>query len=245
VIRAADELSAAIVFLTRLPLPSTTLPGRSGVSFYPLVGAIVGASVASVCWMSAQVFDPLLAGVAGLLAGALLTGALHLDGLADTADALAGQTRERRLEIARDHHVGTFAVVALLLDQLAKAGALATLTRHPGLIVGVATAGALARAAAPLSLLSAGSARREGLAWQLRCDMTKAGVAVGAIIAVVLAAVALAPTTAVLVVAAAGATTAVISLVAASRFGGATGDTLGSTIELVEVAALLVIASQS
>src|SRR5205807_10113248 len=97
--RAVEELravAAAVAFQTRLPLGRRIVVGgedvaRSGVAF-PLVGAGVGAAVGGVAVALAPHLSPLLAAVIGLAAAALLTGGLHFDAHADTADALGGPT---------------------------------------------------------------------------------------------------------------------------------------------------------
>ena len=84
---------------------------------------------------------------------ALLTGALHLDALADTADALGARTRERALEIMRDPRIGTFGVVALAVTVLVEADAVGSLAAAGDAVAAFATAGALSRAvAAPVAV---------------------------------------------------------------------------------------------
>src|SRR5207237_6205952 len=89
----------------------------------------------------------LVAAAIALTVGALLTGGLHLDALADTADGLGGRSRARALEIMRDHAIGSYGATALGLDLLLKAGALAALDLRTRTIGIVAAAGAPSRAA--------------------------------------------------------------------------------------------------
>lgn len=115
----------ALGFLTRLPVP-TVQPfdpaqlARS-VVWFPVVGLLIGALVMGAAWLGSQ-RDPLLGALAGLLVWVAVTGALHLDGLADSCDALgaAHRDRERFLAVLADPHLGAFGVVALLLQLLAK-----------------------------------------------------------------------------------------------------------------------------
>ena len=147
---AARGAAAAVAFLTRIPVGRrVALDGDDvarGAVLFPLVGAGIGAVVGATA-----------AGLAHVLPAArrrrdrarrsarLLTGALHLDGLADTADALGARSRERALEIMRDHATGAFGTAALVLDLLVKAAALAALAPHGRTVVVVAlAAGALA-----------------------------------------------------------------------------------------------------
>src|SRR5437588_5873798 len=144
-------LAAALSFLTRVPVGRwIDLDGndvaRAGAVF-PVVGAGVGAAVGGTTAALAEPLSPLLAAGLALAAGAVLTGALHLDALADTADALGARTRERALEIMREHTIGSYGAVALVLDLILKAGALASLPA-PGELLRVAiVAGAVSRAA--------------------------------------------------------------------------------------------------
>jgi adenosylcobinamide-GDP ribazoletransferase len=111
------ELAAAFALLTRLPvhrlsLPRVTVPAEA-VWAYPVVGAAVGAIGGAVYWITHSLScPPALAALCALVAMILATGALHEDGLADFADGLAGDTKERSLSIMRDHQIGTYGVIA-------------------------------------------------------------------------------------------------------------------------------------
>lgn len=118
-------LILAIQFLTRLPTPlvrdfQPNELARAAV-WFPLVGLLVGGLVASATWLGAQL-DPWLGALLGLLVWVWVTGALHLDGLCDLADALgaAHGDRSRLLGVLADPHVGAFGVVALIVQLLAK-----------------------------------------------------------------------------------------------------------------------------
>src|SRR6266550_1910501 len=122
---------AAVAFLTRLPVGRLVpLDGDDvarGAVLFPVVGAGIGAAVGGTAAGLVRVLPPLAAAGIALAVGALLTGALHLDGLADTADALGGRSTEHALQIMRDHAIGAYGTVALVLDLLVKAVALAAL----------------------------------------------------------------------------------------------------------------------
>lgn len=118
-------LILAIQFLTRLPTPQVsnfqqTELARAAV-WFPLVGLLLGVLVVSALWLGAQV-DPWLGALLGLLVWVWVTGALHLDGLCDLADALgaAHGDRSRLLQVLEDPHVGAFGAVALGLQLLSK-----------------------------------------------------------------------------------------------------------------------------
>lgn len=242
--RSPSELraaAAALAFLTRLPVGRRlTLDGddvaRAGPAF-PLVGAALGAVVGGIAASLAAPLSPLLAAGLALGAGIILTGALHLDALADSADALGGRTRERALEIMRDHAVGAYGAVAIALDLLIRAAALAALARDGRALPFAVAAGALSRAvpvplaaALPYARPGAGLARSlAGSAW--------GRAAIAAALAILIAALATG-----LVGLALGACTALATVslgVAFARWlGGVTGDALGAAVELAEVALL-------
>ncbi|MET0365900.1 MAG: adenosylcobinamide-GDP ribazoletransferase [Sphingobium sp.] len=117
-------LLIALQFLTRLPGPRLTVSNdefAGSIRWFPAVGLIVGLCVAGATAAGALV-DPWVAALAGLVAWVGVTGALHLDGLGDVADALgaAHKDRDRMLAVLGDPHVGSFAVVAIGLQLLAK-----------------------------------------------------------------------------------------------------------------------------
>ena len=118
-------LILAIQFLTRLPTPAVTdfKPddlARAAV-WFPLVGILLGALLAGAVSLGGRV-DPWLGALLGLLVWVGVTGALHLDGLADLADALgaAHGNRDRLLTVLADPHLGVFGVTALVMQLLLK-----------------------------------------------------------------------------------------------------------------------------
>lgn len=124
-------LILAVQFLTRLPTPALKdfrpeqLAGAS--VWFPLVGLLLGGLVAGAAWLGGRV-DPWLGALLALVAWVGVTGSLHLDGLADLADALGAAhrhadpqaRREKLLAVLADPHLGVFGAVALFLQLLAK-----------------------------------------------------------------------------------------------------------------------------
>ncbi len=110
------SLRASLSFFTRLPVGShTSTASLAGLTAYlPAVGLIVGLCVGlSLCFF-ASFFPPTLAGILGACTWVVITGGLHLDGLADCADGLVVEApKEKRLAIMKDPTVGTFASIAL------------------------------------------------------------------------------------------------------------------------------------
>lgn len=118
------RLIVAFGFLTRMPMPRVTI-GPSGfaeaIRFYPIVGLAVGVLVAVAGWLGA-LLDPWTGACAALLTWVAITGALHLDGLADLADGLgaAHGDRTRLFAVMADPHIGSFGVVAIVSQMIAK-----------------------------------------------------------------------------------------------------------------------------
>lgn len=206
----------------------------AAVRLYPLVGIVIGALVAGAGWLGALA-DPWLGAVAALLAWVWITGALHLDGLGDLADGLgaAHGDRARLLAVMADPHVGSFGVVAIVLQLAVKLVALHLLL--PGgwaVLVAIPAAARLgplwwaarvpALKAGGLGAAIAGSVRGRDLAgWTLLL------LGAGTILPVLLAAPLL---------------LLVLGLWFGRRVGGMTGDVHGAGIELVEAGLLLLAA---
>lgn len=116
----------ALGFLTRLPTPRLGAVDADGMAraavWFPAVGLVVGVLIAAAAWAGTRV-DPWLGALLALVAWIGVTGGLHLDGLADLADALgaAHRDRERLLAVLADPHLGAFGAIVLMLQLLAKA----------------------------------------------------------------------------------------------------------------------------
>src|SRR5882762_8687567 len=142
-------LRAAMAFLTVLPVAAAEGgPGeRLGRAYFPAIGAVVGLVAAAVFALMDSFSTPLLAAVAAVASLALLTGALHLDGLADSADGLfGGGDVSRRLEVMRDPRLGSFGTVAVVLVLVGEVAALASMSAGRA-VAALVIAGALSRLA--------------------------------------------------------------------------------------------------
>ena len=229
---------AALGFLTRIPVPASAFndaaASKASLAWYPAVGLLLGGMLWALAWIGSAL-PPLLLAALLLLVWTGLTGALHLDGLADSADAWVGGLgdRERTLTIMKDPRCGPMGVTAVVLVLLLKFAALASLPlTHTVLWL----APMLARTAITTAFLCTPYVRSQGLGTAL----TQAPRL--ACLAAVLAAVAIA--------ACAGWHGArallLVSVVFAcwryacmQRLGGMTGDTLGGLTELAEAAVLI------
>jgi adenosylcobinamide-GDP ribazoletransferase len=225
----------AVAFLTRVPVGGGALSPRSAL-WFPLVGAALGALVGAAAIGLVELLPPLLAGALAVALELALTGALHVDGLADSADGLGGRDRERALAIMRDHSLGAYGASALVLDLLAKSAALGALAER-GDVLAVVAAFAVARAA-PLPLAAAlPYARAEGGAGEALAGLRASGAVAGTALAALIAVAAGAPE----LLAAGAAVIPAVWWVARRRLGGVTGDVMGAAVELTATAALVMV----
>jgi adenosylcobinamide-GDP ribazoletransferase len=151
---SARAAAGAFTFLTRVPLARLVVLDGDDVArgsiLFPIVGAGVGAAGGGVALMVDQWLPSFTTAALACTVTVLLTGALHVDALADTADALGAPTRERALEVMRDSRIGSFGATAIALDLLLKVSAVAALVDRGGVVGAFVAAGALSRSAAPL-----------------------------------------------------------------------------------------------
>jgi adenosylcobinamide-GDP ribazoletransferase len=236
-------LAASIAFLTRVPLGArvelTAVDVGRGTAFFPLVGAAVGAATAGVTVGFARVLPDFPAAVLAVAFEAGLTGAIHLDALADVGDSIGARSRQHALEAMRDPRIGSFGAAALALALLLKGGALAALLAEDGSIPAVTSAYAVGRTAPlvlgwvlPYAAPGAGSGRAltQGVAAWERLLGILLGLGV---------CLALTGTRGLVLAGAALAGLLVVGVVSWRRLGGVTGDSLGAAIELATTGALL------
>lgn len=242
-----SALESAAAFYTRLPIRVRRhWPQSAILPAIPVIGAAIGLALGLV-FMLAQSLgaSPLLAAFLTLAASTLLTGALHEDALADTADGFgpSGLDADRRLEIMHDSRIGAYGACALLLSFGIRAAALAEFAGGTGLVVLVA-ANALSRSALAWPLLQLPSARSEGVAAaQGRPGEADAWLALalgGAIGFLFLLGRSL--WGAILAPVAAFAMTVLCTRTMRSAIGGHSGDALGATQQIVEITVLVVCA---
>ncbi|WP_132389518.1 adenosylcobinamide-GDP ribazoletransferase [Novosphingobium sp. PhB165] len=228
------QVVLALQFLTRLPLPAVRADNddfAKSMRWFPLAGLVVGALVAGCWWLGAKAGADWLAALAGLVAWVAVTGALHLDGLGDIADATgaAHKDRARLSAVLADPHVGSFAVVTIVLQLLAKLVLLHALM--PGQVWALLLVPALARIG-PLFWTMALPPLHEGLGSRFRSAIRWPHLAVWCLLAV-LAGALIAPSLLVLFLA-----VPLWGCWLKSRIGGISGDGHGAGIELVETALL-------
>jgi adenosylcobinamide-GDP ribazoletransferase len=213
-------------------------PGeRLGRAYFPAVGALVGLAAGVVFMLGAAVLTPLIAAVAAVATLAVLTGGLHLDGLADAADGLFGAgTRERRLEVMRDPRLGSFGAIALVLVLIGDVAALSAMAPAHA-IAALIAAGALSRLALLAAVAFVPYARSEGLGIAVLGGHRLLDLAVGCLVTVV--ACLLDIRGALLAGVLVALSTLLMIGLARRRIGGATGDIYGACTEIGQLAALL------
>jgi adenosylcobinamide-GDP ribazoletransferase len=233
------NLRTAFGLLTTLPfgMPANWQPGDSGRAgiWYPLVGVIIGGLTWMAWLVLAMYFPPLIVGVLTLLVWVALTGGLHLDGLADCCDGLfVSTTPDRRLEIMKDPHLGTFGGIGLTLVLLSKAAALSLLAPSYGL--GIILAATISRwFLLPASLLPLPNP--SGMGADFASGLRHSAIFTTAILPLGLAFL-LGLQGGVAILAAVIAAAAVLGL-AYIRINGVTGDVFGMLVEVTETSILL------
>jgi adenosylcobinamide-GDP ribazoletransferase len=242
------DLRTAVTFLTRIPLPHPEGAPPANLAraqrMFPLVGAAIGAAVGLLYLGLRIVGVPDLAGAALVLAAsALLTGALHEDGLADVADGFGGGGEAAtKLEIMRDSRLGTYGALALMGSFVVKLSALTALD-DAIVVQSLIVAHALARGMLPLISMSLPMARQDGLAANTgRPDLTT--VATAGAFALVIALLLLPLAEALFAVLIAVAAAIGMAWLAQRQIGGQTGDVLGATEQVGEAAILVLLAAR-
>jgi len=240
--------AAATAFFTRIPVTTPECGAErlaDAAWAFPLVGAGIGG-VAALAFLLAQLLGlgDWPAALLTVLAGIVLTGALHEDGLADTADGvIGGHDRDQRLAIMRDSRHGTFGVVAIVLSVLLRTAALAGIGEAVYAGLALIAAHAASRATLPFAMRALAPARADGLgaaAGTPRTPLAIAALAIGLLITLA----ALGPTRGAIAFGLAGASMATLGMLAHRRIGGYTGDVLGAFQPLGEIVVLLTAAAK-
>jgi adenosylcobinamide-GDP ribazoletransferase len=237
-------VAGAVSFLTRVPVGRVVEVGAADVAravvLFPLVGAGVGVLSGGVAVALEPQVPSVVAAALAVAVATVVTGAMHLDALADTADALGATTRTRALEIMRDSRIGTYGAAALVLDLFVKVACVAALLEGGHALAGLVAAGALSRAASPPLAAVLAYPRVEGGPGSVLSGRTSPVAAAAA--AALAAGLALAVwwEGGYWLVAAASSVALAAALLFRRWLGGATGDCLGATTEVCETAVLVV-----
>jgi adenosylcobinamide-GDP ribazoletransferase len=242
------DLAVAIAFYTRLPLrPAGAVDGAAVARASwcaPLVGLLIGMLTALTYWITYRLnLPPFVCATLAVGTGMLVTGCLHEDGLADTADGLGGETRERALDIMRDGRIGVFGASALIICLALRIGAITDLPRAALVAWALIGAHAMARAVLPVVMYLVPPARADGLSATAGAPSGKR-TAAAAVIGLVLLWTALGFRNALIALVLLLIGTAITVLIARRKIGGQTGDVLGAVEQVSETLVLLVTAAR-
>ncbi len=246
---AVADIRAGIGLLTRIPVTvdvalATERGARAGWA-WPLVGVLVGLVgtlvAALAIWLG---MTPGLAAALALGAQAMVTGALHEDGMADSLDGLwGGHTKQRRLDIMKDSRIGTYGVVGLTMILLIRWQALVLLFMTDWFWTALPLVGAVSRWPMVALLEWMPPARSDGLGQIMGRPGGRAMIGASTICIVI--ALVLGGTVALPLALVTLAFTALWSATARARLGGQTGDILGAAQHIVETAALLTLVTST
>jgi adenosylcobinamide-GDP ribazoletransferase len=232
-------------FLTRLPMGSAASPSDTDLTraawAFPLAGVVVGLIGAATYVLAHQLRLPAWVAAALAVAATLaVTGCLHEDGLADTADGFGGgDTRERKLEIMRDSRIGTYGVCALILSILLRIAALASFANPAPAVWALIAAHSGARATLPLFMTLVPPARRDGLAYAAGRPSSDR-VITTSVLGILILAIALGPAHGIAALIFLLVVIALMAWLSVVQIEGQTGDVLGAVEQVGEIVILLV-----
>lgn len=238
----AQLLGAALTTLTRLPCRLRPLRAdwlARSAKFFPLIGALVGAIAGLVLVGAAQLWPRPIPALLAVVAALLVTGALHEDGLADTADASGERDRDKKLAIMKDPRLGAFGALALIVVVALKVALLASLPALEA-FAALVVAGSVSRLWAVVVMSRAGYAGRRDAA---KLDHGIEGPGRGEIALALVFAMLPLPFidqgAALAGLALSALAAGLIALPVCRALGGYTGDVLGAVIATSEMAFLL------
>lgn len=239
------RLVQAARYLTIVPLPDrrapdSTSPGAAA-AWFPVVGLGIGILLIGTARLTSLVFPPLLSALLTVTVWKLVTGGLHLDGLADCLDGMVGRDAEQRLAIMSDSRIGAFGAIGLILFLMLEIAAVAELPAGPRWRA-LAAAPAVGRAMPALlgTLFRAAKPSGHGASFRAGLRREAAPVALGI---AVLPAGLLLGAGGIVAVAAACVTAVSFGAFLARRLGGVTGDVLGTGVEVAELTVLLTVSA--
>jgi adenosylcobinamide-GDP ribazoletransferase len=242
------DLRIGISFATILPFGPSTDADNGEVTraswALPVAGLLVGLVGSAVYAIAHAIgLTPEPAAMLALASTVIVTGALHEDGLADTADGLGGgRTRERKLEIMRDSRIGTYGACALFISLILRWSALTAIAPPRSVMIALLLAHAAARAGVPAFMAFVPPARPDGLSARAgQPSPQSAAIALG--LGALVLALGFGPGKAILAVALLALIGLMMARLAIKQIGGQTGDILGAFEQLAETTILLMAAA--
>lgn len=246
-----ETFNLAVHFLTRIPTPFDInySPERltDANRYYPLVGAIIGTVAALAYFISELALPTPLAVVVATAATALLTGGFHEDGLADTFDGISGgYDRAQSLEIMHDSRIGTFGALALIFVITLKIAALTALANTTTIITALIAAHIISRTSTVIVKATSNYARENGIAGPQDISLRPINTIIAtltALLTIIVLSLVLTPVHAAILTVGAIAGHILIRLYFQPRLKGHTGDTLGATQQITELAIYIALAT--
>lgn len=243
------SMLAAVALYSKVPVPQVEWNKKTlgwALAFFPLVGLLVSLGLVLWCWLAEALdFGRVLFAAGATLVPVLITGGIHLDGWCDVSDALSSwQTRERRLEILKDSHIGAFALICLACYMLAYFAVWTEIAPTPKALMFIAAVYPLCRALSGLGIANLRCAKSSGLAATFADNANRRGVSVA--LAVWLAAIAayllwIDVMWAACVLLLAAAVFLFYRWQAYSKFGGINGDLAGWFLQILELGWLITV----
>ncbi|SES87891.1 adenosylcobinamide-GDP ribazoletransferase [Anaerobranca gottschalkii] len=233
-----------VQFFTRIPINKEFEieegDFHKGVIYLPLIGLIIGLFMAGIYYITKTYSGDIIAIVMALLFGYLITGALHIDGLADTCDAIfTMKTKEKMLEIMKDSRLGTYGTLAVLFDILLKVSLLLSLDKSYRAIA-IIVAPVIGRTFLTVSLYKAEYPRKDGTGNLFVGKVTLLDIVLTMVISLFLIFFIL-RVEGLLVFAIAIPFTLLVRKYLIGKVGGLTGDMLGTINEVNEILTLFIL----
>lgn len=234
----------AMLFLTRVPLPQIKIDEQkmsSSTAFFPLVGVVLGGLCLLAAYLGKQILPINILACFIVMLSILLTGGMHLDGLADTLDGLfCGKERDKKLDIMRDSRVGSFGVIGIVFDILLKYVTIAHLLQQNA-PMGIFLAPIMGRWMMTFAIIFFPYAREKGMGKAFSSKKNYGQFIISSIITVI---------TSYLTMMNIGLITVFVVFIVGycftryimSQLGGMTGDTYGFINEVSEITSLITIA---
>lgn len=243
------SMLAAVALYSKVPVPQVEWNKRTlgwALAFFPLVGLLVSAGLLAWCWAAAQLnFGRVLFAAGATLVPVIITGGIHLDGWCDVSDALSSwQTRERRLEILKDSHIGAFALICLSCYMLAYFAVWTEIEPTRDALIFIAAVYPLCRAVSGWGIANLRCAKSSGLVATFADNANRRGVSVALVLWI--AAIAAFLLTLDVMWAACGLSLAAAVFLfyrwtAYDKFGGINGDLAGWFLQILELGWLIMV----
>ncbi len=238
------DIVTAIALLTRLPVVASFERSAAAAWAYPIAGAVVAAIAGVLSWVCLGLGVPAgIAAIVWIASSAVITGAMHEDGLADTVDGFwGGWEPARRLEIMKDSQIGSYGVIALCLSLALRWSVVAGLMTQGAWFWPLVAIAMVSRACMPAIMVALPHARQTGLSHAQGVPPQK-NAEIGAFLAGSALVVVLGFSAIWMLVLVAISTVLVAGL-ARHKIGGQTGDVLGACQQVAEITLLIALSTQ-